>query len=166
MRFIGVLLIAIVLMSGCMAQPVMETVNDVAEVPAISQQRKLEIKLPKEATVPTLQSDDGGSLYICDDYTIAVQTLESGDLDKTLHSLTGFRKSDITVMETEISGAKRFNCVWSATDEGGDYVGRALVLDDGQYHYTVSVMAEFSKAGNLSAKWKELFDSVQLTDID
>jgi hypothetical protein len=27
-------------------------------------------------------------------------------------------------------------------------------------------MAEFSKAGNLSDKWKELFDSVNLTSTD
>lgn len=163
---ICVLLAAIVLVAGCAAQPVLETVSDVADLPAISQMRRLEIELPREATVPTLQSEEGGRLYVCDDYTITVQTLESGDIDRTLRNLTGFGKSELVVMETEAENIKRINCVWSAAGEGGDYVGRALVLDDGQYHYAVTVMAEFSKAGDLSEKWKDLFDSVKLTDTD
>ena len=160
------LILVIVLLFGCSAQTTMETILDVDDYPVISQLRKLEIELPKEASVSTLQSEDGGRLYLCDDYTITVQTLDGGDLSRTLRQLTGFTKDNLTVMETEVDGIKRCSCVWSAAGEGGDYVGRALVLDDGKNHYTVSVMAEFSQAGNLSAKWKELFDSVKLTDID
>lgn len=166
MRRFCCVLIAALLLSGCAAQTTFETVADVADVPAMSQMRKLEITLPKEATTPTLFSEENGSLYLCDGYTISVQTMEGGDMDRTLRQLTGFAKADLTVMETELDGIKRCSCVWSAAGEGGDHVGRALVMDDGAYHYAVTVMAEFSKAGDLSAKWKELFDSVKLTDTD
>ena len=128
--------------------------------------QKIKLSLPKDATAPTLYSEECGSLYLCDGYTISVQTLEGGDMDRTLRQLTGFGKADLTVMETDVDGLKRYSCVWSAAGEGGDHVGRALVLDDGSYHYAVSVMAEFSRAGDLSAKWQELFASVELTGID
>jgi len=164
-RFFCVLIVAL-LLSGCTARTTFETVTDVADVPAMSQMRKLVITLPKEATMPTLVSAEYGSLYVCDGYMISMQTMEGGDMDRTLRQLTGFAKADLTVMETELGGVKRCSCVWSAAGEGGDHVGRALVLDDGCYHYAVTVMAEFSKAGDLSAKWKELFDSVKITDID
>ena len=166
MRKICCFLVMMVLLSGCTAQSTFETISDADDTPVLSKLHSMDIKLPKEASVPTFQSEAGGQLYLCDDYTISVQTFESGDMNKTLREITGFEKENLTVMETEYAGIKRCNCVWSASGEGGDYVGRALVLDDGAHHYAVSVMAEFSKAGELSAKWKELFDSVTLTDIE
>ena len=166
MRKLCWILASILLLSGCTMQSAMETIADIDDVQVISKIKKVEIELPEKASVPTMQSDDGSCLYLCDDYTVVVQTLDGGDLDATLRHLTGFFRNDLTVMETDLGATKQYNCVWSAAGEGGDYVGRALVLDDGSYHYAVSVMAEFSKAGYLSAKWKELFESVKLTDTD
>ena len=166
MRKISVLLAAVLLLSGCNKQETMETVGDIDNIEAVSQIQKLELDLPKEAYVPVLQNESGEMIYICEDYTVCVQTLEGGDMDRTLKTLTGFHSDDLTVMKTKADGVKRVSCVWSAAGEGGDYVGRVLVLDDGNYHYAVSVMAEFSKVGDISAKWKELFDSVRLTDTD
>lgn len=166
MRKLCVALAVSLMLCGCGSQAAFESVTDLADVPAVSQMRKIKLSLPKDATAPTLYSEECGSLYLCDDYTISVQTLEGGDMDSTLRQLTGFGKADLTVMETEYGGIKRCSCVWSAAGEGGDHVGRALILDDGNYHYAVSVMAEFSRAGDLSAKWQELFESVELTDID
>ena len=166
MRKLWILIVVTVVFSGCSATQTMETISDSLDVPAVAPLQKLQITLPLDASVPTLVSEDGALLYECEDYTLCVQTLESGDLDKTLWQLTGFTQDELTVMTTQSDDIKRHSCVWSAAGEGGDHVGRAVVLDDGSYHYAVSVMAEFSKAGNLSDKWIELFDSVRLTNTD
>ena len=166
MKIICWVLSLTVLLCGCSAQPTFETVIDQLEMPATAQQRKLHVELPKEATVPTLQNAATGELYLCDGYTLSVQTMESGDLDATMRSLTGFTKEQLTVMTTEKHGVKRYDCVWSAAGEGGDQVARAVVLDDGYYHYAVTVMADFASAGDLAQTWKTILDSVSFSDID
>lgn len=166
MKKVCILFVVVLLLSGCAAQPAFETVSDLADVSAMAQQRQLKLALPKEASTPTLQSDTAGELYLCDGYTLSVQTLRSGDLDATLRSLTGFSREQLTVMETLKHGIKRYDCVWTAAGEGGDQVARAVILDDGSYHYAVTVMADFASAGELSSTWKSILDSVSITDTD
>lgn len=166
MKKICILMILVVLLSGCSAQTDFETVFDQLEAPVVAQMRKLEVTLPKEATAPTLQSEEAGALYLCNGYTLSIQTMNAGDLDATLRNLSGFSRDQLTVMETAKYGIKRYDCVWSAVGEGGDQVARAVILDDGSYHYAVTVMADFSAAGDLAATWKEILDSVKFSDTD
>ena len=132
----------------------------------MAQQRQLQVSLPKEALTPTLQNAEAGKLYLCDGYTLSVQTMQAGDLDATMRSLTGFSREQLTVMETMKHGIKRYDCVWSAAGEGGDQVARSVILDDGNYHYAVTVMADFASAGDLAATWKSILNTVSLSDID
>ena len=161
-----VLLVVVLLLSGCAAQPVFESVSDQMEAPVMAQQRQLQVSLPKEALTPTLQNAEAGKLYLCDGYTLSVQTMQAGDLDATMRSLTGFSREQLTVMETMKHGIKRYDCVWSAAGEGGDQVARSVILDDGNYHYAVTVMADFASAGDLAATWKSILNTVSLSDID
>ena len=132
----------------------------------MAQMQQLEVALPKEATAPTLQSEDAGALYLCDGYSLSIQTMAAGDLDATLCSLSGFSKDQLTVMATEKHGVRRYDCVWSAAGEGGDQVARSVILDDGNYHYAVTVMADFASAGDLADTWKGILDSVKFSDTD
>lgn len=166
MKKVCILLVLVLLLSGCAAQPVFETVSDQMEAPVMAQMRQLKVALPKEATAPTLQSEEAGALYLCDGYTLSIQTMAAGDLDATLRNLTGFSRDQLTVMETAKHGIKRYDCVWSAAGEGGDQVARAVILDDGSYHYAVTVMADFASAGDLAATWKGILDTVQFSDTD
>ena len=166
MKILCLVLIVAVLFSGCAAQPAFETIIDQLEMPVMAQMQKLNVALPKEATAPTLQSEDTGALYLCDGYTLSVQTLEGGDLDATMRNLSGFSKEQLTVMTTEKHGVRRYDCVWTAAGEGGDQVARAVILDDGYYHYAVSVMADFASAGDLAQTWKDILDSVSIGDTD
>ena len=166
MKKVCVLLVLVALLSGCADQPALETVFDQLETPVMAQMRQLSVALPKEATAPTLQSEDAGALYLCDGYTLTIQTMSAGDLDATLRSLSGFSKDQLTVMTTEKHGIRRYECVWSAAGEGGDQVARAVILDDGNYHYAVTVMADFSSAGDLADTWKEILDSIKFSDTD
>ncbi len=166
MKKVCLLLIFVALLSGCSTQPVFETVSDQVELPVMAPMRQLKVALPKEATAPTLQSEEIGALYLCDGYTLSVQTMEAGDLDVTMRALTGFPREKLTVMETARHGIRRYDCVWSAAGEGGDQVARAVILDDGNYHYAVTVMADFASAGDLAATWKGILDTVTFSDID
>ncbi len=153
----------LLLLTGCGAQETFETVSDQNMQPVMATLQQLTLALPEEAAAPAMESPEQGKLYICDGYTLTVQTMASGDLDQTLQQLTGFTRDQLTVMETEQGDVRRIQCVWTAVGEGGDCVGRALVLDDGNYHYAVTVMAQSEMAGQLTGQWQEILDSATLS---
>jgi hypothetical protein len=159
------ILFVMLMLTGCTPQPVLEKVED-PWVEVAAREKELVVKLPADAAAPALQSDDGGRLYLCDGYTLTLQTFSGGDLDATMRQVTGFSGKQLTCIETERGELKEYSCVWSSAGEGGDYVGRAVILDDGSYHYAVSVMADFATAGELTQPWQELLNSVSLSDTD
>lgn len=166
MKKCWLVLVLTLFLTGCGAQETFETVSDVYDTPVMAQTGQLELALPKEAAVPSMESEDAGSIYLCDGYTLTVQTLAGGDLDRTLRQITGFARDQLTVMQTQSDGITRYACVWSAVGEGGDQVGRAVVLDDGSYHYAVTVMADFDDAGDLAKTWQSILDSAKLSRTD
>ena len=161
-RKIWIVLVALAaLLPGCASQPVFEQVQDVyapVELPAGT----VTLQLPGDAAVFTAGEENGNALYFCDEYTLSIQTLEGGNLSGTLEAMTGYSLSALTVMETERSAAACYECVWASAGEGGDQVGRLLLLDDGIYHYVVTVMADADAAGALRETWDALFSSVSL----
>lgn len=163
MKKCWIVLALVLFLAGCGAQETFETVSDALDAPAMAQMQQVQLVLPDEAALPSMENSDAGKIYLCDGYTVTVQTMEAGDLDKTLRQSTGFAKNQLTVMETERDGITRYECVWSAAGEGGDQVGRAVVLDDGCYHYVVTVMADFERAGDLTKTWQGILDSVTLS---
>lgn len=159
------LLVMTVLLSGCSAQQTFETVSDDQSV-MLPPARQVVLQLPKDAAVTVMENDTKDKLYLCDDYTLTVHTMPSGDLGRTFRELTGFSAEALTVMHRSLNAIDCYESVWTAAGEGDDQVGRVLVMDDGQYHYAVSVMAEASRAGNLGSTWQEIFSSVMLADTD
>lgn len=166
MKKLWAVLILATLLAGCGAKQTFETVSDLNDVSAMAQMQQVELSLPEEAATPSMENPDAGKLYLCDGYTLTVQTLESGDLDKTLRQLTGYGRSQLTLMQTNRNGIDRYECVWSAAGEEGDQIGRAVILDDGSYHYSVTAMASAQRAGEFTAIWQEIFDSVKLVSTD
>lgn len=160
-RWLVIVMVA-ALLCGCGAQPVFERVEDTDMVSAAAAVRQVKLDLPQEAASPAMESADGGAYYQCDGYVLTVQTLPGGDLDRTLRHVTGFSGSQLQMIKTKAGPAVRYNTVWTAAGEGGDQVGRALILDDGQNHYAVTVMANAASAGDLQETWNILFSSVTL----
>ena len=152
--------------SGCAAQETFETVNDEYVESAMVSMQQVVLKLPEDAAVPVLENETAGKLYLCDGYTLSVQTMEAGDLDKTFQEVTGFHREGLSVLKTEINGIECHSCAWAAAGEGGDQVARTMVLNDGNYHYAVTVMTDASKAGELAQVWQDIFSSVTLTHTD
>jgi len=113
-----------------------------------------------------MEAEDGSKIYLCDGYCVTLQDYPSGDLDRTLRQTTGFGKDSLLVMETRQGQWKQYECVWSAAGEGEDQMCRATILDDGEKHYVVTVMADYSKAGDLNSTWQHIMDSATLVSID
>lgn len=160
MKKVSILLALLLLLTGCGGNEVFERVEDVY-APVAETPKKLALSLPKDAAVATV-SGSSGTLYLCDGYTVAVETLSGGDLNRTFKTITGFSSDRLTVMAREKDGITAYRCVWTSAGEGGDQVGRSLILDDGAFHYAVTVMASASDATVLQDAWQSLFQSVTL----
>ena len=162
-----VVLLAVLALSGCGVQETFETIPDIYAGQMEEQPcQQVELSLPEGTSVPTMVGEAQNQLYLCDGYTIAVQTMPAGDLDRTLRQTTGFVSDALTVMQTNQEGIQRYDCVWTAAGEGEDQVCRAAILDDGYYHYTVTLMAGASASGELSQQWQQILDSVRLVSAD
>lgn len=155
------LLLLPVFLTGCGVEETLETVMDVWSVPEAPPARQIRIDLPGETSVNTLQSDSG-QLYICDGYEISVETMDAGDLEKTIQSLSGRKPEELTVMETERDGVRRYEFVWAAAGEQGDRLGRSVILDDGNYHYTLTILRDAGLEKNSQIIWNDVFRSFSL----
>ena len=150
-----------VLLCGC-AKPAIETVSDVYLTQPFGEMRTIRLELPDDAAESVMEGNLGARLYLCNGYELRLQTLYSGNLDGALQAVTGFGKERLTVMKTRDGECDRYDCVWCAAGEGGDQVGRTMILDDGEYYYCVSATADSGVAYELREVWWEILDSVSL----
>ena len=151
-------LMLMLLLCGCGAQESFETVADEMVLPVSVQPREILLTLPEETLLPAMESD-GRTLYLCNGYDVAVQTFSSGDLDGTIRELSGFGKDELTIMETTSGDCRCFEFVWTAATDLGEQVGRAMILDDGTYYYTLTAMTPAEKALNYQEIWNGLFET-------
>ena len=162
MKKIWWLLVAVMLLCGCSARQAMETVTDELLTSTAAPQKMLSVKLPSDAVSAAMAAEDGAQLYFCDGYVLTLQTAPAGDLDRTSRALCGYGRDRLTVMETKLGGMKRYDWTWTSAGEGGVQVGRAAVLDDGDHHYCMTVMADETGTGQLDSRWDALFASMGL----
>lgn len=163
MKRILVIFVFLLFLCGCGVKETVETVADEWMVPAMAQPKSIRLVVPGEASVCTMESDTG-RLYIGDCYEIAVQTLSAGDLDATLRSLSGFSVEELTVMRTMDGSAKRYEFVWTAAGEKGERLGRGIILDDGDYHYCLSVLRDMELPKDCQVVWSEIYQSFGLEE--
>ena len=161
-----VVVFAVVLLAGCGAQQTFETVDDVFGADNSVSAGTVKLSLPEEAATPVMESNAGGSLYLCDGYDLTVQTMDGGDLDRTLLQMTGYPADALQCMKTKPDGITRYDLAWTSAGEDGDLVARGVVLDDGAYHYVVTVMADAQVSGSLRGTWETLLESVSLVSTD
>lgn len=162
MKKLMALVLFAVLLGGCAVQT-FEKVEDENDVTVMIQPATLLLDLPEEAAAPAMQGASG-SLYFCGDYDITVEVMPAGNLSNTLKTLTGFSGEELNVMKTERCGVDCYEGAWSAAGEAGDHVGRVLVLDDGNFHYCVSIMAMAEDAGSCTSDWNDILMSVALAE--
>ena len=94
---------------------------------------------------------------------LTVQTFEAGDLEKTGREVCGYSSDALQLMQTRDGELRRIDWVWTCAGEGGDQIGRAMVLDDGSYHYCLTAMADADTVGSLEERWDRVFSSFSLS---
>lgn len=155
-------LMAILLLTGCGKPEDYETMSD-QHLPASEPTAlQLQLTLPEDTAVLTLAEDNGSALYLCEDYTIAVQTFPSGDLDATLREVTGYGREQLQIYTWTQRELQRHECVWASVSETGDQVGKTVILDDGVFHYTVCMLTAAENGEALSQVWQQIAKSITL----
>ena len=142
-KWIWILIISLVL-CGCGSEelPVLETVGpDACEPASKPEPGQIGVTIPEQAVAQTMTDGGSGQLYTWDGNTLHLQTLDSGDIRNTLTELTGFSYEDLTVMQYEKNDMTYYQTVWSTAGEDGTFLGRALIADDGYYHYCISLLS-------------------------
>jgi hypothetical protein len=127
--------------------------------------QQIHLELPEHASVTTLANREIGTLYLCDGYSVTTQNMEGGDLGRTVKAATGFESNALQLMQTSAGELDRYECVWVAAGENGTQVCRACILDDGNYHYVVTIMGDSIDAGNLNSQWQSIMQSVRLSSV-
>ena len=159
----GWILVALIaLLAGCaQQQEVFETVADDLETPVMAAPRQISVRLPEDTVVPVLENDQE-QVYLCDDYELILQTASSGDLDATVQTLTGCARDRLTLVKTCQNDLDRYDFVWTCAGEKGDMLGRGVILDDGSYHYCMSVLRSADGTKKSRIVWSDVFGSFGL----
>ena len=156
-RWLWMIVLA-VLLCGCKAEETLETVSDEWIVPVMAQPREISVRLPDNVVVPVMEQD-GRKLYMGQNYEILLETLAAGDLNDTIRTISGFEKEQLTVLQTGQGELDRYEFVWTATGERGELLGRAVILDDGDYHYCMTVLRDAEES---IVVWQDVFSSFAL----
>lgn len=152
------------LLTGCASAETFETISDELVQPVVSQTREIYVSVPDSALTTVMEAEDGGRLYLCDGYTMTLLKLDGGDLNQTVQSLCGYDAQGVTVMQTTDGPWQRYEWVWVSAGEGGESLGRAAVLDDGQCHYCLTVMADARDVSVLEPEWEAVFASFSIEE--
>ena len=140
MKKLWILLALASLLCGCTSEETLETISDDIVQPVMAQPGEISVRLPDNA----------------------VETVSGGDLSATIQRISGYTPDNLTVMETAQDGAKRYDFVWASAGENGDQLGRAVILDDGNYHYCLSVLRDADTTEKSQIVWRDVFDSFKL----
>ena len=164
MKITMAILALILCLTGCGSLQTYETLSDVPVEMTQPTPKTVFLELPESSARPVMQSDSGDRLYLCDGYTISVQVFASGDLEKTLREITGHSTAQLQLIKTKQDALACYDCVWTAAGEEGLQTGRLHLLDDGNYHYAVSVMADAALSGQLQSQIGGIMRSICLME--
>ena len=146
------------LLTGC-AAPTFETLGDIPhQQVAAPVPQKVVLTLP-EGAVQAVWAAEGDTMYLCEDYTVHLQTMDAGDLKRSIRSLSGFDPENLTLVKSTCGDHDRYEWVWTAAGEGGDAVYRCALLDDGDFHYALTVTAPATTAGTLTEEWTKIMST-------
>lgn len=157
-----ILTVLMLLLCGCGTSETYETVADEYLQPVMAEPREVRVDLPEESVMPAMETEKG-TLYLCEDYDVILQILDSGDLEATVRAVSGFDMEDLTLIQTAAGEIDQYEFVWSAAGESGQQIGRATVLDDGNYHYVLSATIDAQRMEEYQEVWNGIFESFHLS---
>ena len=154
----GCICLFVILLSGCKAEETLETVSDEWIVPVMAQPREISVRMPEDLVLPVLEQE-GRQLYMGPNYEIMLETMAAGDLQATIRNLSGYEQEQLTILETDQGEWNRYEFVWTAAGEQGHRLGRAVILDDGDYHYCMTALRDAEES---LIVWQDVFQSFSL----
>lgn len=156
MKLAVVLMVLMLLLPGCLTKPDYETMSDSYIRPAEPAAGEVSLLLPVDAEVVEAEHERNGKLWICEDYWVCLQTMDAGDMESTLRELTGYGSEQLSIFCVDTGEQKRYECVWLSAGETGDQINRAVILDDGSYHYALTLHTAAEDAGALAGQWQNI----------
>lgn len=159
-KWIGILALT-VLLTGCGREETLETIGDVYAEPAAAQPKHIAVELPDDVVAPVMESTSE-QVYLCDGYEIVIEIRDGGDLKDTIQTICGYEEENLTVMSTQEGDASRHEFVWASAGEKGERIGRAVILDDGSYHYCMSILRDADTTEDSQITWGNVFGSFHL----
>lgn len=162
MRKLLVLALLALCLSGCGEAEVFETVGDTAVQSAMAVPKEIRLELPEDTVLPVMETDSG-TLYMCQNFDVMVQTLESGDLAETVRQISGQEIADLTVITKARGDADCYEFVWTAAGDTGEQVSRCMIIDDGDYHYVLTAMTDAEKVYEYQEIWNGMFETFELS---
>ena len=142
-KWIAVVLIGM-LLCGCGPEKPAESETQLPVLPtepAKPTAGEIGVWIPEEAVSEAMAEASQGQIYSWDAYEMRLQTVDGGDIQRTMEQLTGMDYDRLTVMNRKKGDLELYQTVWRAAGEEGTLIGRAVVADDGHYHYCVSLTA-------------------------
>ena len=149
------------MLTGC-DETVYETMSDLYEQPEQMHPAQVLLILPQDAALMTAQGDTDNLYYFCEDHTISIQTLMGGDLDKTLKAVSGYSRDKISLVGLSQEELDRYEFVWVVAGEQGDEICRGVILDDGYYHYVLTLQASAEVVAELQQPWNQVASTFSL----
>jgi len=143
----GVTLMLVAVLCGCNGE-LYEVVGDVSTIEPDITPQKVRFEVPKDENI-TVMNTDKGVLYLGENYDISLQICPSGNLDQTMRAVTGYSRKQLAITELSEKNVDRYVCAWSAVSDEGELVGRCTILDDGRFHYCLTVLVKADMAGEL-----------------
>ncbi len=155
------LILMVFLLAGCGREEALETIADEYVEPASVQPRQISVELPEGVVAPVMESTSE-QVYLCDGYEIVIEIRDGGDLHDTVQTLCGYDAENLTILSTQEENANRHEFVWASAGEEGDRIGRAVILDDGNYHYCMSILRDADTTEGSQIVWGNVFGSFHL----
>lgn len=161
MKIFVLMLSMILLLTGCSANEVFETVSDEMVLAAAAQPREIRFDLAQDPVMPAMESD-AGLLYLCGDFDVMLQTVEGGDLESTVYRISGFMPEELTLIQTGTGDVEKYEFVWTCATDEGQQIGRCTILDDGNFHYALSATVDAELIEEYQEMWNGIFESFEL----
>ncbi len=161
------LVLAAVVLSGCAAQYVWETVDDTLPAQAASVLEgayRLDFDVPDDALAPVFSDDGTTASYEQTNglYEISAQTILSSSLDGVIRRLSGFEPEQVQVLKTRRFGLPEYQFAWYQTGAEGGQLCRADVLCDGITYYALTFSVNEEAAAEYDAAARHVFESIVL----
>lgn len=155
MKMLMMILCLCALLCGCAAAPTFETLGDDIHNQSVTVKEAVAM-IPAGAEAYVCEN---GTLWVCEDFDLQLQTLQAGDISETVQTLSGFLPEELTVMTGSFEDLDRYEWVWTAMSDEGELICRAVILDDGRYHYCLTAMGPAAIGSDLTDQWNPIFTS-------